>query len=491
LVGQKLYESKVNPPLVAAGVNLAFWPIGFFIRSLGAYFVRRSARQDRIHALVLKRYVSYLVKRGHAQEFFIEGGRSRSGKMRTPKLGLLSIMVDAFVKGVRRDLAFVPVSITYENVVEDKSFGDENSGKAKERESLRSLLKVPAIFGKSYGEVMIQFGQPLLLAEMTSSQSPKDTRSLAREVAQALTHRIQIQTNPSLTALIYTALMCSPRYGLTRAELIEQVQGLALVARTAAEIEPGCGKPTPSLERFLSGHHAAISDITRSTVVQIAHAIGQEVYYIPGKRRFTADFYKNSLLHLFLPNSLFAILHLTHGKFRPEDAAIFYDVLKNDLMLPAREMFLAALQQWASKLEQLGFVSKDEQGQLTILKAPPGVFLPTLMSGSIEAVLWVMSNISSLAGSDRKVSQKLLMTQLQSDHKAAAYLGLTSRTEAGSQSSLQSALEILTTIGVISIHEGASDDVTILKDHSNELEFLKLAQRAIFRWQNQARDNVA
>ncbi|MEZ4754856.1 MAG: 1-acyl-sn-glycerol-3-phosphate acyltransferase [Bdellovibrionota bacterium] len=134
IISSEIYDSRLNTPLTAAGVNLSFWPFGFFIRSLGGYFVKRDVK-DRIYNIVLKRYISYLIKRGHLQKFYIEGGRSRTGKMRRPKIGLLSMFVEAYSRGLRKDIAFIPVSLTYENVVEDSAYGTENTGSAKVKEN--------------------------------------------------------------------------------------------------------------------------------------------------------------------------------------------------------------------------------------------------------------------------------------------------------------------------------------------------------------------
>ena len=159
-MSSEIYDLRLNPPLTAAGINLSFWPFGFFIRSLGGYFVKRSAK-DRVYNIVLKRYVSYLIKRGHLQKFYIEGGRSRTGKMRAPKIGLLSMFVEAYWKGLRKDVAFIPVSLTYENVVEDSAYGTENTGSEKVKESWKALLGARNILKQRYGEVILRFAKPV------------------------------------------------------------------------------------------------------------------------------------------------------------------------------------------------------------------------------------------------------------------------------------------------------------------------------------------
>ncbi|RME61546.1 MAG: glycerol-3-phosphate acyltransferase, partial [Candidatus Dadabacteria bacterium] len=157
LLSKALYDSELNVPLVAAGANLNFWPLGFVFRSLGAYFIQRNARSNRIHSLVLKRYVAYLLNRGYLQEFYIEGGRTRTGRVRPPMIGLLKIIVESYLKGTRKDIAVVPVNISYERVVEDIEFAKENLGKPKTKESFLSLLKARTFLKRRYGTAFISF----------------------------------------------------------------------------------------------------------------------------------------------------------------------------------------------------------------------------------------------------------------------------------------------------------------------------------------------
>jgi glycerol-3-phosphate O-acyltransferase len=98
------HENALSVPHIAAGINMAFWPLGLFFRGAGAYFIRRTFEGNPLYKAVFRKYLEYLIREGYTQEFFIEGGRSRTGKILTPKLGMLSAIVNVFVDGVRRDL---------------------------------------------------------------------------------------------------------------------------------------------------------------------------------------------------------------------------------------------------------------------------------------------------------------------------------------------------------------------------------------------------
>ena len=124
-----LYRHKLPMPVIAAGDNLNFLPVGPILRRAGAFFIRRSFAGDRLYSAVVDAYVRRLIKDGSPLEFFLEGGRSRTGKLLPPKLGLLSLVVDAALGVPTRTTWFCPVSIGYERFVEEKAFVRELSGR--------------------------------------------------------------------------------------------------------------------------------------------------------------------------------------------------------------------------------------------------------------------------------------------------------------------------------------------------------------------------
>ncbi len=99
-----LWNRGYAVPLVAAGANLSFWPLGPLLRRCGAFFLRRSFKDDKVYAASFSAYVKKLVHDGVHQEFFPEGGRSRTGKLLQPKLGMFTWQVDAVLEGARNDL---------------------------------------------------------------------------------------------------------------------------------------------------------------------------------------------------------------------------------------------------------------------------------------------------------------------------------------------------------------------------------------------------
>src|SRR5262245_50351548 len=165
ILSSLFHINHLSPPHIAAGINLSFWPMGPLFGGAGAYFIRRSFGDDGVYKAVFRSYLRFLIREGYTQEFFIEGGRSRTGKILTPKLGMLSAIVDAFIDGARRDLYLVPVSIHYGRVVEEQAYSRELGGGEKEKESLSALLRARSVLRQTYGTVSVSFADPISLSE--------------------------------------------------------------------------------------------------------------------------------------------------------------------------------------------------------------------------------------------------------------------------------------------------------------------------------------
>ncbi|MBX7144414.1 MAG: 1-acyl-sn-glycerol-3-phosphate acyltransferase [Oligoflexia bacterium] len=475
LVGSALYDSGINPPLVAAGVNLNFWPIGFFIRSVGAYFVKRNARQDRLHGLLLRRYVTYLIKRGHLQEFFIEGGRSRSGKMRPPKLGLLNTMADAYFKGLRKDILFIPVSISYENVVEDKVYGDENSGKSKIRENALSLLRATKIFSRNYGNVIIRLGGAFSLAkfkESYKSTSKAEDKNLVGELAHELTRTIRTQSSISLSSLAYSALLTAPRYALPRPDLIKRIRALAIAAERMRRFDPSLGSFTPSLHHFLSGKESLIEELPRAGVASCQTCLGHQVYYIPGVRRFTGDFYKNATLHVYYELSFLSLLSLLGESSQGEAASQLYSLFEFELLLAPKSAFLSTVQRLAEELLTEGSLASTDP--VKFRNKESSLYLPGMLLSHLQSLLWVHLNLAD-APLKTQLNYTEMLARLQDSAKAAFYLGYVTRTEASSQSAIASSLEGMAQRGLVEITEqqGKPAFIEVLSDLAAERLFIE------------------
>nr|XP_012153368.1 PREDICTED: glycerol-3-phosphate acyltransferase 1, mitochondrial isoform X3 [Megachile rotundata] len=169
-----LLMNNIRNPLIAAGDNLKIPFFGWFLRGLGAFFIKRRidpviGRKDVLYRATLHTYVMESLRAGHNIEFFIEGGRTRTGKPCMPKGGILSVIVDAYMDGIIEDALLVPIAINYERLV-DGNFVREQLGQPKKMETFRSTLQaIWSTLRGNYGIVKVDFCQPFSLREMLKS----------------------------------------------------------------------------------------------------------------------------------------------------------------------------------------------------------------------------------------------------------------------------------------------------------------------------------
>ncbi|MGH8125200.1 MAG: glycerol-3-phosphate 1-O-acyltransferase PlsB, partial [Rhodanobacteraceae bacterium] len=180
LMSYQLYTSGVVVPHIAAGVNLNLPVLGAFLRRGGAFFLRRSFKSNALYSAVFSEYVSQLVQRGVPLEYFIEGTRSRTGRLLAPRGGMLAMTVRAFLRAPRRPLLFQPIYIGYEKLMEGRAYIGELSGQKKEKESWWGLVRGGRkALRQRYGRVTLNFGEPVLLNPLLDAAAP-DWRTVTR-----------------------------------------------------------------------------------------------------------------------------------------------------------------------------------------------------------------------------------------------------------------------------------------------------------------------
>ena len=217
-----LYKEKVTVPLVAAGDNLDFFPLSPVLRKMGAFFIRRKIKNDEFYRKLLKTYLEQIVTAGYNIEFFIEGGRSRSGMVRSPRTGMLKMLSET-AKAANRKLYLVPVSITYEKLKEIEDYSKEKQG-LKQPESEHFLKKVFAIFRANYGPVYIRFSQPIYL-------NTKFTEETALKIAE-----VQEKSSVISFSSIFSAVFMAFE-SLSIKDLIERMEQTVEILHTLPYIE--------------------------------------------------------------------------------------------------------------------------------------------------------------------------------------------------------------------------------------------------------------
>src|SRR5688572_18450239 len=159
-----LHENGHPPNHTAGGINMNFFPVGPLVRRSGVFFIRRTFKDDSLYKLVLRHYIDYLIEKRFSLEWYIEGGRSRSGKLLPPRFGMLAYVVDAYRRGRSEDVHLIPVAIAYEQIHEVREYADEQRGGAKQRESFSWFLRVVRGLQRRLGDIHISLGEPISLA---------------------------------------------------------------------------------------------------------------------------------------------------------------------------------------------------------------------------------------------------------------------------------------------------------------------------------------
>jgi glycerol-3-phosphate O-acyltransferase len=174
----------------AVGEWARIWPLSALIRSMGAYFVRRNSR-DELYRRVLERYIAMATEAGVPQAVFPEGGLTRDGLMRAPKLGVIDYMLRGFRPGGERDLVFVPLGLNYDRVLEDRSLLKEKGSTGRMTGlwiTLRFLLHNASLMLRSewnrFGYACVNFGTPISMREYCRSRGI-DFQTLSGEERRA------------------------------------------------------------------------------------------------------------------------------------------------------------------------------------------------------------------------------------------------------------------------------------------------------------------
>ncbi len=204
-----LWENDLPPSHTAGGININFWPVGPLVRRSGVFFIRRSFKDDPTYKFVLRSYLDYLVSRRFPIEWYLEGGRSRTGKLRAPSLGLLHYVVDSYERGATDDILLIPTSITYDQIQDIGDYAAETQGAAKSDESFGWLLGAVASLRRRYGDVHIRFGEPLSLKKDWTGDAEEGSVDIAK-LAFEVMMRINAATPISPTAAVSLYLTDEP-----------------------------------------------------------------------------------------------------------------------------------------------------------------------------------------------------------------------------------------------------------------------------------------
>lgn len=463
ILNHLIYQHHMTPPRIAAGKNLAFWPLGPIFRGSGAFFIRRRFLGGKLYAEVLYTYLKTLIKTGYNLEFFIEGGRSRTGKLVLPKLGLLNMILRTYDEQASEDLLFVPTFIGYDQVLEEKAYLKELEGREKETESVGQLVGARKFLKKRYGRAYIQFAEPIsikqYLAKLLAADpaTPLEARNhgqdLACQIIQAI-NRISVVTPFSL---VCAALLTYPRKGVYRRELLQIIQVLH-------DYLQAHGVPlADSLEHLPQAVEDTLAQCEARKLITpiekeegLADELGLGGYSIDETKRPLLEYYKNNILHFFLPASLVSLAILAGQGFEFDrdqilaDFSFLIDFFKNEFIFNdlAPE---SQLQEILSYFSSRGVVVNLDQQEARYTLSASGLkelaYFGNLLYNYLESYWIVFRSIKYLQKKPR--SEKEFLKRIQSIGQKLHKLGEVERAEALSEATFQNALKLFGEKGIV------------------------------------------
>jgi glycerol-3-phosphate O-acyltransferase len=362
------HTNYLSPPHIAAGINLSFWPMGPLFRGAGAFFIRRSFDDNELYKTVFRKYLTFLIREGYTQEFFIEGGRTRTGKMLTPKLGMLAAIVNAFVQGVRRDLYLVPVSIHYGRIPEEEAYRREITGEEKEKESFGALLRARSLLKLRFGTAYVSYGPPISLDEALGAQREEfrsgggeapvedDKRRFVQRLGFRLLREVNKAAPGGATAVSASALLGAPGAACRLQSFVDAAHAIVAILKE----QEVC--LTSSLERNItSNFRESVAWLDQGALVERLVDGGGVVLHVPTEKRVTLDFYKNNIIHFFLMPSLLAraLAGGVPSAALHQHVAWWLDLYRWEFPLPERDAVAAGIERWLAYYRDAGALAGD------------------------------------------------------------------------------------------------------------------------------------
>ncbi|HHO52120.1 MAG TPA: hypothetical protein ENK18_14905 [Deltaproteobacteria bacterium] len=311
LLSWALYDNDLIVPHVIAGMNMAVWPISIVLRGAGGFFIKRSFSGDRLFPPLFSRYLRELIRQEYPIEFFIEGGRTRSGKLLPPRLGVLSMVLEAAsVRRRGREVTLLPMAFAYEQIAEERAYTRERRGRSKRPESLGQILRASSVLRHRYGRAYLRVGAPILcgpLVDATGDQpgwadrAPEQRQARLEHLGAQIVHRISTVVVLLPTSVVALGLLAHHRRAIRHTELMERLERLASLITSL-------GAPrAASLDRFEQAITGALDRFLLQGMIEELDHLGERIWSVIPEERLALDFHKNQVLHYLAPAGMAAI----------------------------------------------------------------------------------------------------------------------------------------------------------------------------------------
>lgn len=411
-----LHEAGFPPNHTAGGENMNFFPVGPIARRAGIFFLRRSFKDDDLYKFVLHSYVDFLIEKRFSLEWYIEGGRSRSGKLLPPRYGLLSSVVDSYRRGKSEDVVLVPVSVAYDQISEVGDYAIEERGGSKRAESFGWLIGFLRRLGRQYGSIDLRFGDPVslfkTLGDAESLQTGVEGELAVQKLAFEVCARINRVTPITPISLALLALLGGGDRAMSADEIHADLTDLVdYVSR----------RDLPTTEKL---DFDTPEDVCRTLDLLVASGVltrfdeGPEVIYSVGQdAHLSAAYYRNTVIHHLLNGSIGEIALLAAASVEPgEGSRVFWDetlrlrdLLKFDFFFSDKEQFTAEIAEELS-LQVPGWEQHldDPSAARKLIEAIRPLHAHRTLRAFVEAYAIVANRLVTLNGETAPDDEKLL-----------------------------------------------------------------------------------
>lgn len=430
LLSYMLFEHGLMLPHIAAGDNLNIPLIGPLLRRGGAIFMRRSFQGDPLYGECFRAYLNRMAAKGHSLEYFIEGGRSRTGRLLPPKTGLLKMTVDNFLSNPDHPVTLIPVWISYDRLVESRSYQQELSGAPKPKESLGSFLSTFRILREKYGEASLAFGSPI---ELQSVPQLDGSRDALNHLAHRVMRGINSTTIVNSSALLATVLLARPADMHNRSDLEQQLRQLAALLPELPNAPLAMPEAAPD-QWF--GHTAQLGILApdKDNLIELTPAQCGELVM-----------YRNNILHLtVLPGLILLLIQRLNKPMTQSVSRILkqlYPILQNELFLPWPAAELGqTIHSLLHSLARQGLIEQQEKRWqlcqaplaltliqttepvlmryyigLSLLQKYPGISEEDLLDSALQLAdqVHTLFGFESREYADRKVFKRFIELQIQ------------------------------------------------------------------------------
>jgi glycerol-3-phosphate O-acyltransferase len=369
LLSYVLYHNGLQVPHIAAGINLNMPIAGPILRRGGAFFMRRTFKGNKLYAAVFDEYLHSVFSNGYSTEYFVEGGRSRTGRTLHPKAGMLAMTLRSYLRDSSKPIVFMPVYVGYEKVFESSSYQGELKGKKKKKEGLGSILSSIRNMKRSFGKVRVTFGNPINFDNLLDTEQPnwREERSdnnfkpdWTPQVVNKLALEVATQINNAASVnpinLVAMGLLATPHLAMDAQLLANQLDDYKRLLQflpytDLVEIPDGDGKDWLAYAENMG-------------MVSIAkHSLG-DIIQADDNQAISLSYYRNNIFHIFAMPSLLASLFVNNREHELEEiqtlCAFLYPFFKAELFLRWElENLAEVIDTWLEALVGLGLLERE------------------------------------------------------------------------------------------------------------------------------------